>query len=61
VRIEVQGRQPPYGLAYLDLDDGPRVLVHVDPESGVRIGDRARIVGLTSDGDCDAIVETRGK
>ncbi|MEU6075747.1 OB-fold domain-containing protein [Micromonospora sp. NPDC047074] len=27
VHIDVGARQPPYGLAYVDLDDGPRVLV----------------------------------
>lgn len=27
VRIDVGTRRPPYGVAYVDLDDGPRVLV----------------------------------
>ncbi|MEU1692872.1 OB-fold domain-containing protein [Streptomyces hirsutus] len=27
VRIDVGTRRPPYGIAYVDLDDGPRVLV----------------------------------
>ncbi|MDT0201697.1 OB-fold domain-containing protein [Nocardioides sp. AE5] len=29
VRIPVGDRQPPYALAYVDLEDGPRVLAHV--------------------------------
>jgi uncharacterized protein len=29
VRIAVPGRTPPYTLAYVDLDDGPRVLAEV--------------------------------
>jgi uncharacterized protein len=29
VAIPVGDRRPPFGLAYLDLDDGPRVLVHL--------------------------------
>ncbi|MFC5061506.1 Zn-ribbon domain-containing OB-fold protein [Actinomycetospora atypica] len=31
VRIAVPGRTAPYVLAYVDLDDGPRVLAHVAP------------------------------
>ncbi len=35
LRIPVPGREPPYGLAYVDLDGGPRILVHViDSETG---------------------------
>lgn len=32
VRIQVGDRTPPYALAYVDLDNGPRVLAHVAGE-----------------------------
>lgn len=57
VRVPVPGRTPPYGLAYVDLDDGPRVLAHVadaGAETGterVPPGTRVTIVGETLDGD----------
>lgn len=61
VRVPVPGRTPPYGLAYVDLDNGPRVLAHVaDPgtDTGtdpgterVPPGTRVTIVGETLDGD----------
>lgn len=28
VHIGLPGRPPPYGLAYVDLDEGPRILAH---------------------------------
>ena len=48
VRIPVPGRMPPYALAYVDLDDGPRVLAHAD--DAVPIGARVRLKEST-DGD----------
>ena len=52
VRIPVPGRTPPYGLAYVDLDDGPRVLAHVvgtaDPPP---LGTRVRFLGPSDAGD----------
>lgn len=52
VRIPVPGRTPPYGLAYVDLDDGPRVLAHVvgtaDP---LPLGTRVRLLGPSDAGD----------
>jgi uncharacterized OB-fold protein len=41
VRVPVPGRTPPYALAYVDLDDGPRVLAHAD--DAVPIGARVRL------------------
>ena len=38
VRIPVPGREPPYGLAYVDLEDGPRVLVHTPGERALPVG-----------------------
>ena len=29
LRIPVPGRTPPFTLAYVDVDDGPRILAHV--------------------------------
>ncbi|MFC4943738.1 Zn-ribbon domain-containing OB-fold protein [Pseudonocardia sp. GCM10023141] len=56
VRIPVPGRTPPYALAYVDLDDGPRVLAHVTDDGvpvdePVLIGSRVRLAGLSLDGD----------
>lgn len=50
VGIPVGERRPPFGLAYLDLDDGPRVLVHLAEPAVVPIGTRLRITG-TDRGD----------
>ncbi|GAA2898385.1 hypothetical protein GCM10010472_65980 [Pseudonocardia halophobica] len=45
VAIPVGERRPPFGLAYLDLDDGPRVLVHLAEPAVLPIGTRLRITG----------------
>lgn len=40
VRVPVAGLEPPYGLAYVDLDDGPRVLVRTiapSPPPGAQV------------------------
>ena len=50
VRVPVPGRTPPYALAYVDLDDGPRVLAHVTGP-GVPIGGRVRLTAPSPDGD----------
>jgi hypothetical protein len=43
----------PYTLAYVDLDDGPRVLAHVQdgPAVAPRVAERVRLVGVTARGD----------
>jgi len=53
VHISVQERPTPYVLAYVDLDDGPRILAHVhaDPAAVPSVGDRVVLAGLTSAGD----------
>ena len=52
VRVPVPGRTPPYALAYVDLDDGPRILAHVagmtEPPP---VGARVRLEERTQDGD----------
>jgi uncharacterized OB-fold protein len=52
VRIAVGDRKPPYALAYVDLDGGPRVLAHVDGTEVVapEVGSRVRLV-TPRDGD----------
>ena len=50
VAIRVGERRAPFGLAYLDLDDGPRVLVHLAVPAVQRPGTRLRITG-TDRGD----------
>lgn len=56
VAIPVGERRPPFGLAYLDLDDGPRVLVHLAEPTVLRLGERLRITG-TAGGDLRAEVQ----
>jgi uncharacterized protein len=53
VHISVQERPTPYVLAYVDLDDGPRILAHVqtDPAAVPLVGDRVVLAGLTPTGD----------
>ncbi|MDD7965393.1 Zn-ribbon domain-containing OB-fold protein [Actinomycetospora lemnae] len=54
VRIAVPGHAPPYSLAYVDLDDGPRVLAHVpgrNADEPTPIGSTARLIGVSDDGD----------
>lgn len=52
LRVPVPGRTPPYGLAYVDLDDGPRILAHVDrTDAALEPLARVRLVGTTAAGD----------
>lgn len=45
VHIPVKPRRPPFALAYVDLDDGPRVLAHLDPPEALPIDTRVVISG----------------
>ncbi|AII11416.1 Zn-ribbon domain-containing OB-fold protein [Rhodococcus opacus] len=56
VAIPVGTHRPPFGLAYVDLDDGPRVLVHLDEPAVLELGTRVEITG-TDDGDLVATSE----
>jgi uncharacterized protein len=49
VRVAVADREPPYTLAYVDLDDGPRILARVDGQPAV--GGRVQVAGTTPEGD----------
>lgn len=52
VRIAVPGRTPPYALAYVDIDEGPRVLAHViGHDERVAVGQRVRLVSSSAAGD----------
>lgn len=53
LHIPVPGREPPYGLAYVDLDDGPRLLAHLGDAvtEALPPGTRVRLTGLTDHGD----------
>ena len=52
LRVPVPGRTPPYALAYIDLDDGPRILAHVEGTDNALVpGVRVRVVGVTAQGD----------
>ena len=57
VRIPVTDRKPPFALAYLDLDDGPRVMVHLSEPQIVPPGTVAQVTGI-EDG---ALVATVGE
>jgi uncharacterized OB-fold protein len=60
VRISVQDRAVPYLLAYVDLDDGPRILAHLDePSRALKVGDRVRLTRVTESGDAVVVLETR--
>lgn len=52
IHISIADRQVPYQVAYVDLDDGPRVLAHL--AAGPRraaAGTRVELVGSTDEGD----------
>jgi hypothetical protein len=56
IAIPVGPLRPPFGLAYLDLDDGPRVLVRLAEPQVLPPGTRVRITG-TDRGDLIAAGE----
>lgn len=55
IRVPVADRKPPFHIAYVDLDEGPRVLFHVDPPAPdappAAPGTRVEIAGRTDRGD----------
>ncbi len=53
VRIPIPGREPPFGLAYVDLDDGPRILAHVQGNGDTAIPVRSRVSVTSKDGDLE--------
>lgn len=53
LRVSVLDRKPPVALAYLDLLDGPRVLVHSSSDHPLPVGSPAKLVA----GDADLWAE----
>ena len=52
MRLPVPGRTPPYALAYVDIDDGPRVLAHiVGATDRPPVGTRVTLTERTADDD----------
>ena len=52
LRVPVPDRPAPRGLAYVDIDDGPRILAHVTTtDAALRPQSRVRLVGTTAQGD----------
>ncbi|MDE0615266.1 MAG: hypothetical protein F4124_02700 [Acidimicrobiia bacterium] len=52
LRVPVPGRTPPFTLAYVDVDDGPRILAHVDgPDEPLVPGSRVALAGWSEHGD----------
>lgn len=52
VRIPLPGRVPPYVLAYVDFEGGPRVLAHVHgDDEAAKPGIPVVLVGVTDQGD----------
>ena len=54
VRVPVADRPTPYGLAYVDLVGGPRVLAHTEGDRPAPVGARVRVVSV--DGEIRAEV-----
>ncbi|MGV0838247.1 OB-fold domain-containing protein [Mycolicibacterium thermoresistibile] len=51
VHLGLPGREPPYSLAYVVFDDGPRVLVHTTGDAPLPVGGRVRLIGASDAGD----------
>lgn len=51
LQVRVPGHRPPTGVAYLVLDDGPRILVHTPGDRPLPPGARARLTSVTGAGD----------
>jgi uncharacterized OB-fold protein len=55
VRIPVPGRAPPYGLAYVDLENGPRVLAHTPGEQPLAVGLEVELAAPGAAGDLEVV------
>lgn len=52
VHVPIADQMPPYGLAYVDLDNGPRILAHtISTARPLAVGTRVRLVGTTGQSD----------
>lgn len=51
-RVPLQDRVPPWVMVWMDVDSGPRVLVHADgPDEVVAVGATLELIGTTELGD----------
>jgi hypothetical protein len=57
VHVPVPGRVPPYRLAYVDLDDGPRIVADLATGAVLSTTGRVRLTGATKGGDLTVAVE----
>lgn len=56
VHVALPGRTPPYALAYVDLDQGPRILAKVrDVTTVVVPGTRVEVSGESAEGDPEVV------
>lgn len=51
LRVRVPGYKPPFAVAYLTLDDGPRVLTHTAGDVPLCPGTRAMVTSVSDEGD----------
>lgn len=51
VHVDLPDRPAPYVLAYVDLDDGPRIVLHVGPDTTIAVDDRVRLETRSDSGD----------
>lgn len=58
LHVPVQQRNVPYTLAYVDLADGPRLLVHLSER--LPIGSQVMLTGTTASGDIYAVRDDGG-
>ena len=62
VHLDIAGIAAPYGLAYVDLDDGPRFLAHVDgSKEPLVVGSRVTISGINERGDIEVAPIATGR
>jgi len=61
LRVRVPGHTPPFAVAYVVLDDGPRVLVHTLGDQPLAPGTRARVVDVSDTGDLVAAIEEESR
>jgi uncharacterized OB-fold protein len=59
VHIPVGKWVPPYAIAYVDLDEGPRVLAHLAEPRVLAPGARVRLQGASEGGDVLAAETSR--
>lgn len=51
LRVRVPGHTPPFAMAYVVLDGGPRILTHTPGDQPVPPGTRVVITGVSEQGD----------